>query len=108
MTSACGFALRTRAAMWTASTRRRAGRRFSRSSRTSSAAFDLRDSDGKLVRCEKTASGETECRVVQEGRRQRAAPALIPAESEHARALLGKLTGEGVLPAGVLVREHRD
>ena len=29
--------------------------------------FDLRQSDGKLVRCEKTASGETECRVVQEG-----------------------------------------
>ncbi|PYP65459.1 MAG: hypothetical protein DMD36_19340 [Gemmatimonadetes bacterium] len=32
--------------------------------------FDLRQSDGKLVRCEKKASGETECRVVQEGRRQ--------------------------------------
>src|SRR2546427_135196 len=30
--------------------------------------FDLRQSDGKLVRCEKKASGETECRVVQEGR----------------------------------------
>ena len=30
--------------------------------------FDLRDSDGKLVRCEKNASGETECRVVLEGR----------------------------------------
>ena len=29
--------------------------------------FDLRQSDGKLVRCEKKASGETECRVVQEG-----------------------------------------
>src|SRR5437773_9297263 len=28
--------------------------------------YDLRQSDGKLVRCEKTASGETECRVVQE------------------------------------------
>src|SRR5207249_1007905 len=32
--------------------------------------FDLRQSDGKLVRCEKKASGETECRVVQEGRRK--------------------------------------
>ena len=32
--------------------------------------FDLRQSDGKLVRCENKASGETECRVVQEGRRQ--------------------------------------
>ena len=32
--------------------------------------FDLRQSDGKLVRCEKNASGETECRVVQEGRRK--------------------------------------
>lgn len=31
--------------------------------------FDLRDSEGKLVRCEKKASGETECRVVQEGRK---------------------------------------
>ena len=30
--------------------------------------FDLRQSDGKLVRCEKKASGETDCRVVQEGR----------------------------------------
>ncbi len=30
--------------------------------------FDLRQSDGKLVRCEKKANGETECRVVQEGR----------------------------------------
>jgi hypothetical protein len=30
--------------------------------------FDLRQSDGKLVRREKKASGETECRVVQEGR----------------------------------------
>ena len=29
--------------------------------------FDLRQSDGTLVRCEKKASGETECRVVQEG-----------------------------------------
>ena len=29
--------------------------------------YDLRQSDGKLVRCEKKASGETECRVVQEG-----------------------------------------
>ena len=32
--------------------------------------FDLRQSDGELVRCEKKASGETECRVVQEGRRK--------------------------------------
>ena len=32
--------------------------------------FDLRQSDGKLVRCEKVASGETECRVVEEGRRK--------------------------------------
>ena len=30
--------------------------------------FDLRQSDGKLVRCERKASGETECRVVQNGR----------------------------------------
>ena len=30
--------------------------------------FDVRDSDGKIERCEKKASGETECRVVQEGR----------------------------------------
>ena len=30
---------------------------------------DLRQSDGKLVRCERKASGETECRVVQEARR---------------------------------------
>jgi hypothetical protein len=30
--------------------------------------FDLRQSDGKLVRCEKKASGQTECRVVREGR----------------------------------------
>lgn len=29
--------------------------------------FDLRQSDGKVVRCEKKASGATECRVVQEG-----------------------------------------
>ncbi len=29
--------------------------------------FDLRQTDGKVVRCEKKASGETECRVVQEG-----------------------------------------
>ena len=32
--------------------------------------YDLRQSDGKLVRCEMKASGETECRVVQEGRRK--------------------------------------
>ena len=32
--------------------------------------FDMRQSDGKLVRCEKKASGETECRVVQEGGRK--------------------------------------
>ena len=31
--------------------------------------FDLRQSDGKLMRCEKKASGETECRTVQEGRK---------------------------------------
>src|SRR6266404_219227 len=30
--------------------------------------FDLRQSDGELVRCEKKASAETECRVAQEGR----------------------------------------
>ena len=30
--------------------------------------YDLLQSDGKLVRCEKAASGATECRVVQEGR----------------------------------------
>ena len=29
--------------------------------------YDLRQSDGKLVRCEKKPSGETECRVVREG-----------------------------------------
>ena len=29
--------------------------------------FDLRQSDGKLVRCEKKPSGGTECRVVHEG-----------------------------------------
>jgi len=29
--------------------------------------YDLRQSDGKLVRCEKKASAQTECRVVQEG-----------------------------------------
>jgi hypothetical protein len=28
---------------------------------------DLRHSDGKIERCEHTASGETKCRVVQEG-----------------------------------------
>lgn len=28
--------------------------------------FDVRDSDGKIERCEKTASGEIECRVVQD------------------------------------------
>ncbi len=32
--------------------------------------YDVRQSDGKLVRCEKKASGETECRVVQKGRRK--------------------------------------
>ncbi len=32
--------------------------------------FDPRQSDGKLVRCEKKASGETECRVVKEDRRK--------------------------------------
>ncbi len=32
--------------------------------------FDLRQSDGKLVRCEKKASGETERRLVQEGRKE--------------------------------------
>ena len=32
--------------------------------------FDLRHSDGRVERCEKKASGETECRVVQEGRRK--------------------------------------
>ena len=31
---------------------------------------DLRQNDGKLVRCEKKASGETECRVVQEAGRK--------------------------------------
>jgi hypothetical protein len=30
--------------------------------------YDLRQSDRKLVRCERKASGETQCRVVQEGR----------------------------------------
>jgi hypothetical protein len=30
--------------------------------------FDVRHSDGKIERCEKTASGETQCRVVREGR----------------------------------------
>jgi len=30
----------------------------------------LLEIDGELVRCEKKASGETECRVVQEGRRK--------------------------------------
>ena len=32
-----------------------------------SGGYDLRQSDGKLVVCERKASGETECRVVQEG-----------------------------------------
>ena len=32
--------------------------------------YDLRQSDGKLVRCERKASGETECRVVQEGQKR--------------------------------------
>jgi len=32
--------------------------------------IDLRQSDGKLVRCEKKPSGETECRVVQEGQQR--------------------------------------
>jgi len=32
--------------------------------------YDVRQSDGKIERCEKNASGETECRVVQEGRRK--------------------------------------
>ena len=31
--------------------------------------YDLRQSDGKLVRCERKPSGETECRVVREGRK---------------------------------------
>jgi hypothetical protein len=31
---------------------------------------DLRHSDGKVERCEKKPSGETECRVVQEGQRK--------------------------------------
>lgn len=30
--------------------------------------FDVRDSNGKIERCGKTASGEVECRTVQEGR----------------------------------------
>jgi hypothetical protein len=30
--------------------------------------FDARHSDGKIERCEKKASGETECRVVQAAR----------------------------------------
>ena len=30
---------------------------------------DLRHSDGRVERCEKRASGETECRVLQEGKR---------------------------------------
>lgn len=30
--------------------------------------FDLRHGDGRVERCEKTGSGETKCRVVQEGR----------------------------------------
>ena len=30
--------------------------------------FDLRHSDGRVERCERKATGETECRVVQEGR----------------------------------------
>jgi hypothetical protein len=30
--------------------------------------FDVRDRDVKIERCEKTASGETECRVMQESR----------------------------------------
>ena len=34
-----------------------------------SGGFDLRQ-NGKLVRCERKASGETECRVVQEGQRK--------------------------------------
>jgi hypothetical protein len=29
--------------------------------------FDGRHGDGKIERCERTASGATECRVVQEG-----------------------------------------
>jgi len=32
--------------------------------------FDLRQSGGKLVRCEKKASGESECRVVQDGQKR--------------------------------------
>ena len=32
--------------------------------------YDVRHSDGKLVRCEKKASGETECRVLQKGQRR--------------------------------------
>ncbi len=32
--------------------------------------YDVRPSDGTLVRCEKKASGETECRAVQVGRGQ--------------------------------------
>jgi len=31
--------------------------------------YDLRQGDGRVVRCEKKASRETECRVVQEGRK---------------------------------------
>ena len=32
--------------------------------------FDLRHSDGRIERCEKKASGETECRVVQDGQQK--------------------------------------
>ena len=32
--------------------------------------YDLRQSDGKLVRCERKASGEIECRVVRQGGRK--------------------------------------
>ena len=32
--------------------------------------YDVRREDGTVERCEMTASGETECRVVQEGRKK--------------------------------------
>src|SRR2546428_662777 len=71
--------------------------------------YDLRQSDGKLVRCEKKASGETECRVVQEGEGDEACMASESASRTRHRgaSLIDSSAVAGETPSIDFIRVNR-
>ena len=71
--------------------------------------YDLRQSDGKLVRCAKKASGETECRVVQEGEGDEACMASESASRTRHRgaSLIDSSAVAGETPSIDFIRVNR-